>query len=824
MGVEDDIEAQERLVGKQDRKGGQGLTARLNEDKKTRRFGNPDFMEHAQLAVRCATGCVLGSLIVYIPHIYERVPAALAPQLPATLLFFCCYFLKNVGVTFSNCWRGVIATTIAVINIWMINGIFPDGVQPHHTWTDAAPIVGIIDFATVTLLLLYLNVSCTVMIVGLINHTVFMLAFMNPDSGATFWSAEHAKGGQFQVGTGIMAVITVLLAAFLAMVMICLPYPITAMGTVKNKSLAIAKQIQELFAITNEYYAGDHVANVVLDKISHEVHNVRVMTDDLDAAVSEGWWENFNFGNQGTIRARMQHHSKLLRKLHQLLYSMQIAAKCETFTQQHQDIMAHIKESLLSLSSQAAEVLKHVTIVATHGQIAPRDTTTFREELRKLDEAIKTLSEQFNEARKKYHVVEEKLLSVSFFVFVVTSFAKHVLADANMMSSEPAPEASSFFGDCWSGFKAIWKLANPNRHSFAWRYFTAIFTAFILAVTSLDFSATCPITAIVLISDGIGADIQKDLGRLQGVVLATVIPLQAHSWLCSGVPHPANSVLCVLVVFLYCSSCAYVYYSSPLFGFIACLMLVIGVTNLAIPCEGAVVSGAAVYAAILHAIIGVCLMLAVDLLAMSKMPSALCTQAVLDAMSALKSSLEHILDPALPIEDAPIDKIPECLSKALLCSKYAGTEPRFWKKNWHETLVVDVVECLKEMHRNLKAIIIAYPGDVQQIFREMSSKSSYINVKNDMMTTLHDCTNLVESVLHPTGGSAGIESLESTDNVDKLEELPHLVKDISKQLQFPDACQDLSADRLCRVSSTLECLDDTVKAMAHLQLQLVKWL
>jgi len=260
-----------------------------------------------------------------------------------------------------------------------------------------------------------------------------------------------------------------------------------------------------------------------------------------------------------------------------------------------------------------------------------------------------------------------------------------------------------------------------------------------------------------------------------------------------------------------------------MYGFIACLMLVIGVTNLAIPCEGAVVSGHAVYTAILHAIVGVCLMLAVDLLAMSKMPSALSTQAVLESLMALKSSLEHILDPTLPIEDAPIDKVPDLLSKAMLCSKYAATEPRFWKKNWQDTLVADVVECLKEMQRNMKAIIIAYPGDVQQIFKELSSKSSYINVKNDMMTTLHDCTKMVESVLHPTGG-AGIEQLESTDNVDKLEELPHLVKDISKQLQFPDACQDLSEDRLCRVSACLECFDDTVKAMAHLQLCLVKWL
>lgn len=826
MAGRDDLERAQLIEegGANPPKKGTALVNKMSGEmkKKESPFASPTFARNIELAARISCALALGSLCAYIPQIYESVPEDLRGFIPTGLMFATIYFSKNFALTLTNIRRALSGVGIALLNIWVVTSIFPGGVRQHHGWSDGVFIFGLIDFAALLVFFLYLNFSTTCMIVGTINHTLFMMQFQNPNNEANFWNFKQLTQGELKLGAGLMAITCCSIGGCLALLAMCIPYPIWATKQQNSTARDISHNIRKLFEITNDYYSGTHVANVVVDKIHYEVQNIKDEIGHMDTALTESWYECFNLGTRGQVRARLKVLSGVLKKLHELLYAMQIAASQETFSSVHQEMMSAIKDPLLELSVRSSELLESMTDAATEGALNQRDKAQFLSDISRVQQAAGALAEAFNTSRKKFSVGEAKQLSVSFFVYVCTSFSQLVTAEAEKFASDPAPKPESFGSICWVGFKTTWQLANPQRHMFVLRYASAIIIGYLIAIGLLDHSATVPITITILISDGIGYDIEIDLRRVQAVVIASVIPLQTHAWVCTGIPAPGNTIVCMICILLYSFTCAYIWYASSRYGFVGCLLLIVGITKWATPCDGSEVSGAAVYTGILHCVVGVLILIVIDVICMSKMPSQLCTESLIEAFNKTRVSLEHIFDPRLPVEDAPLDDIPALLDRASACNKYAATEPRFWKKKWNGPLIDNMCLCLREIHRDLKTLILAYPGDVHDIFLKVMDLAAYKNVKEDILTTLGDCSFLCAAVLMDKASNA-LAKLENTDHVDEIEDMPFLVKDMAKELSYPDkAPASLDEDKMCRTSAVLECLQDTVKAMGRIQHALAK--
>jgi hypothetical protein len=116
--------------------------------------GNPAFRHAVEFTIRTAFyAMVLGS-IVWVPFIRGIFPDTLAPYMGLACLLYLFTVNKVLGSTIGNALVGIFGTWIACTHMWVMQGIFPGGVQPGMSPTDKVAIFGWVNFVGFQALLL----------------------------------------------------------------------------------------------------------------------------------------------------------------------------------------------------------------------------------------------------------------------------------------------------------------------------------------------------------------------------------------------------------------------------------------------------------------------------------------------------------------------------------------------------------------------------------------------------------------------------------------------------------------------------------------------
>merc|ERR1712146_232693 len=109
-------------------------------------------------------------------------------------------------------------------------------------------------------------------------------------------------------------------------------------------------------------------------------------------------------------------------------------------------------------------------------------------------------------------------------------------------------------------------------------------------------------------------------------------------------------------------------------------------------------------------------------------------------------------------------------------------------------------------------------GSAGGLFDKFSSQSSWASVRSDLERTLALARKVsVELVSHETGECTALHGIDANDNIDELEDIPELLKDLADLVKLPEkAPATMEEDEICKISAVLVMLAQTCAHIAKI--------
>merc|ERR1719310_1017356 len=295
--------------------------------------------------------------IVWVPAIRKPFPNQIQARIPLVICLFVFTVNPLMGVAVANGVAGIIGTFWACFHMWVMNGIFPCGMKEGMSPTSATAIFGWVNFLVFTFIILFVKCGIGTKMFALATDIGFMLAFLDPKSTLTF--SEN-----FTIASDGVAVNTLLatcIACLIAPVVNLIPYPFTsAFNNMKGNAVKASKDTAKLFQAVITYYCGTEYSVVIESELKHS-RDLRAELDGMGAAVGSAWFERFDMGVAGTIRALMESHLGLMNNLYDRLRALLVAVSTEDFGDSHNKIMDKIKGSSIAVAQAVTKLLVSAT-------------------------------------------------------------------------------------------------------------------------------------------------------------------------------------------------------------------------------------------------------------------------------------------------------------------------------------------------------------------------------------------------------------------------------------------------------------------------------
>merc|ERR1719161_1053860 len=149
-----------------------------------------------------------------------------------------------------------------------------------------------------------------------------------------------------------------------------IPYIHTsAFINMKGNAVKASKDTARLFEAVIAFYNEKEYSVVIESELKHS-KDLRAELDGMGAAVGSAWFERFDIGVAGTIRALMEFHLVLMNNLYDRLRSLVVAVSTEDFGESHNKIMDKIRGSSMAVAASAQKLLISATEAATDGNIS----------------------------------------------------------------------------------------------------------------------------------------------------------------------------------------------------------------------------------------------------------------------------------------------------------------------------------------------------------------------------------------------------------------------------------------------------------------------
>merc|ERR1719316_1156325 len=383
---------------------------------------------------------MLLATIVWVPAVQEMGFARFAPYIPLATCVFIFTINPMFGAVVANAHAGIIGTFIACFNIFMMRGFFPDGVTADSANSSPENIVGWLDYLLFNLYFLMTDSRMGTRMFAMACHTGFMLAFLNPLDQSVYSKNFKINPN----GIAVSSFIGIAAGSLLAILAMCLPYPWGfAFNTMKGNATSATKDTARLFVAAVKYFSGDH-ATVLIEQQLAQTATLRAKLDGMGGAIGGAWDECFDLGNSGTVRALMSAHLGLMNGIFDSLHSLSIAMSTEDFGPSHKKCMADIGDASMDVVAAASALLIKAAEFAGDGHIDDGEKQQLSDLKDSATAKVKTLATKFHATRKNFGKgISEELLSESFFVFVLSAYARKVSEYADKLIKDP-PKGTSF--------------------------------------------------------------------------------------------------------------------------------------------------------------------------------------------------------------------------------------------------------------------------------------------------------------------------------------------------------------------------------------------
>merc|ERR1719335_2095715 len=476
--------------------------------------------------------CLLAT-IVWVPAIRKPFPNQIQARIPLVICLFVFTINPLLGTAVQNAICGIIGTFWACLHMWVMNGIFPGGMKEGMSPTSACAIFGWANFLIFTFLVLWAKCGIGTKMFALATDIGFMLAFLDPKSTVPFsenFTISHR-------GTAVNVMLATVLGCIAAPLMNLLPYPMTtAFSSMKGNAMKASADTAKLFATIIEYYCGTEASVVVAVQVKHAV-DLRAELDGMGGAIGAAWFEGFDIGTRGTIRALMDSHLGLLNNVYDRMRAILVVVQAEDFSDSHTAIMKEIHDESLAVGVATSKLLNAVTHAAGDGDISSEEKEELTSLVEEAKAAVKALAKEFDKTRRTLNKpVSTDLLGENYFVLTISAYARLVIEYTEMMMSNP-PQGVGFGAGLMSGLTSTFDFAAMTEKfnmTFTLVHFLALLVCWFWSVYVDNWGGGCVITAVFLMSPAVCPDVQVFLNVLNAVIVAVVAGTLVFQWTCGS--------------------------------------------------------------------------------------------------------------------------------------------------------------------------------------------------------------------------------------------------------------------------------------------------
>merc|ERR1719265_1840090 len=469
---------------------------------------------------------MLLATIVWVPAVREAGFERFAPYIPLATCVFIFTLNPLFGQVVNNAHAGIIGTFLACFNIFMMRGFFPDGVTTETSGASTVHIVGWLNYLIFNLLFLVTECRMGTRMFAMACHTGFMLAFLNPLD-----TSVYSKNFKINPnGIAVSSFIGISMGSIAAIIAMCIPYPWGfAFGAMKSNATSATKDTARLFVAAVKYYSGSKATVLIEQQLAKTAH-LRATLDGMGGAIGSAWDETFDIGTNGTIRALHEQHLGVLNGIFDSLHSLCIAMSTEDFGPSHTQCMAEIEEASMDVVTAASILLIKATEAAGDGDIDAKEKSELTQLQDTTKEKVKTLAIKFDAARRKVgKAVCTEMMSESFFVFVLSAYARKSCEYPDLLCCPPPP-GEGFGAAFIGGLKGTFAPANSYYHRFWLRYFIGLTVCMLYGVIMDNYGGACAITAVFLLNTRVGPDMMAVLNVLLAVVVGCVAGAVLYSY------------------------------------------------------------------------------------------------------------------------------------------------------------------------------------------------------------------------------------------------------------------------------------------------------
>merc|ERR1719301_65571 len=755
--------------------------------------------------------CLLGA-IVWVPAIRKPFPNQIQARIPLVICLFVFTINPLLGTAVQNAICGIIGTFWACLHMWVMNGIFPGGMKEGMSPTSATAIFGWANFLIFLFIFLFVKCGMGMKMFALATDIGFMLMFLDPKSTVPFSENFTISAS----GTAVNTLLATCIACFIAPLLNLIPYPFSlASNTMKGNAVSASKGTAKPFSAVINYYNGSEYSVVIESELKHSA-DLRKEIDGLGGAIGAAWFERFDIGVQGTIRALMESHSGLMSGLYDRLRALMIAVSTEDFGESHVKIMGVIGGSTFDVANSVKVLLIAATEAATDGDISASEKAHMEELIADVKRAVKQLAVDFDKARRAYKVISKETFGESFFVLTVSAYARMVVEYAEVLCTNP-PKGVGMGAGISAGISSTFSgLGDKFNVNFTIKHFIAIVICWLWSVYIDNWGGGCVITSVFLMSTAVCPDLQVFLNVINAVIVAVVVGTLVFQGTC-GTGY-GDYLLPITAVALWLPM-AYGYFSGgPLL--LPCLLIVaLTPFRWVTMCpSGEIAAGArGLWAGLVSNVIAIFIVCTCQFLMAIDKASNLAVTELDDAFTAERDSFKafwahkDITEPMAPVAGH--------LGTGEGFNASAKIEPRFWKASWKGALYTEVNGGLVQLRLDLLMLWYAVAGSDGKpdgIFSKFEHNKGWKAVQRDLNSTFEDAHNLVIALLkHESGKFKGLSMLKQTTGIDTLDDMPDLIAALNKEVPFPTKVGDtIEDDEVCQIASALLMLDVTIKNIA----------
>mmetsp|Transcript_19354 Transcript_19354/g.44561 ORF Transcript_19354/g.44561 Transcript_19354/m.44561 type:complete len:838 (-) Transcript_19354:80-2593(-) len=769
------------------------------------------FLGNVQMACRGAVAICLVVSVTLVPGLIRgEFPRAYQD---ITLLgmvgfWFVLTFWKDVGTTIRNAWQAIMGTLYAVGNSFIMNAIFPGGAKLADQNGYRAEVAWL-DLIIAVSLIMYMNVSDRCRTFALFYIAMFMMHYMNPDSVAKF-------SRSFQVdwnGTGMSYLLVCLTGTGLAILFSFVPYPrfITNAAALDASNITVA--ICELLEQVIEIYNGTHSSSALHSKCEQAAEGINEKLKSLELATQTMFWEGFDIGQSGKRRHLMSTFHKLLKHLMDIIHGLELAAKVDDLADD--GLLRQLSAEIFELS----DTMKAILVGEGSLSVFVADCELSESEARELHRRALELADESHRLSKAYTQLRVEsgeptlglhLLEEDYFIYNMAGLA-HVVSEfaVNVQTQQHKPMTDALIDTMLDVMDPEAAGKNIN---FIIRGVVSYMLAFVAGIYVYGYDFTIAATVALILSRFVGSALERNLGRMQGVVLGLVLPAIVMSQVptCSG---GIGTAVFLVIIFGFEAVCLYIFFSaSARYAFIGMLTAAFAAQSFFQPCSAFSSHGSnssAAYARVTATVTGILLVAIIDMALTQDRPSHVFQVQLTEGMAQLRRGFHHFF--AGKEIGNPIPLATGAINSALTHALEAEHEPRYWRTPFPSKMAEVILGELQDMLSDLRILDRAshtFEGkgkgslDVSMLFSETRKTDLFKTCIRDLFKQYDAVALFAKRCIEHESDEPNQDLLSYEHNVaagDSLEALVEYMKDL---VQYTDDVPVLD-DTRCRVGVAL---------------------